>query len=79
YILAPKNLNIGDIIISGSHSPIKIGNTLPLKNIPVGTFIHNVEMRPGKGGQIARSAGSYVQLVAFDGEYATLRLRSGEM
>ncbi|QIQ42080.1 MAG: 50S ribosomal protein L2 [Buchnera aphidicola (Microlophium carnosum)] len=79
YILAPKHLKIGETIISGVHSPIKVGNSLPLKNIPVGTFIHNVEMRPGKGGQIARSAGSYVQLVAFDEEYATLRLRSGEM
>ncbi|QCI21228.1 50S ribosomal protein L2 [Buchnera aphidicola (Hyperomyzus lactucae)] len=79
YILAPKDLHVGDTIVSGLHSPIKIGNSLPIKNIPVGTFIHNVEMRPGKGGQIARSAGSYVQLVAFDNEYATLRLRSGEM
>lgn len=79
YILAPKDLSIGDAIISGLHSPIKIGNCLPLKKIPVGTFVHNVEMKPGKGGQIARSAGSYVQLVAFDEEYATLRLRSGEM
>ncbi|QIE02198.1 50S ribosomal protein L2 [Buchnera aphidicola] len=79
YILAPKNLKIGDKIISGMQVPIKIGNALPLKNIPAGTFIHNVEMKPGKGGQIARSAGSYVQLVAFDNKYATLRLRSGEM
>lgn len=79
YILAPKNLKIGDTIISGIHSPIKIGNALPLKYIPAGTLIHNVEMKPGKGGQIARSAGSYVQLVALDNDYATLRLRSGEM
>lgn len=79
YILAPKGLKLGDTIISGLHSPIRVGNCLPLQNIPVGTFVHNVEMRPGKGGQIARSAGSYVQLVAFDEKYATVRLRSGEM
>ncbi|AWH90296.1 50S ribosomal protein L2 [Buchnera aphidicola (Melanaphis sacchari)] len=79
YILAPKNIKIGDTIISGINVPIKIGNASLIKNIPVGTFIHNVEIKPGKGGQIARSAGSYVQLVAFDKGYATLRLRSGEM
>lgn len=79
YILAPKDLKIGDAILSGLHVPIRIGNSLPIINIPVGAFIHNVEMRPGKGGQIARSAGSYVQLVACDADYATLRLRSGEM
>jgi len=79
YILAPKNLKVGDTILSGINIPIKIGNALPIKNIPVGSFIHNVEMKPGKGGQIARSAGSYVQLVACDKDYATLRLRSGEM
>ncbi|QCI24553.1 50S ribosomal protein L2 [Buchnera aphidicola (Muscaphis stroyani)] len=79
YILAPKNLKVGEYVVSGTHIPIKIGNTLPIKNIPVGTFIHNVEMKPGKGGQIARSAGSYVQLVAQDKFYAILRLRSGEM
>lgn len=79
YILSSKGLKIGDKIISGLHPDIKIGNALPIKNIPVGTLIHNVEMKPGKGGQIARSAGSYVQLVACDQEYATLRLRSGEI
>ncbi|WP_422667407.1 50S ribosomal protein L2 [Buchnera aphidicola] len=79
YILAPKDLKIGSTVISGMTVPINIGNTLPIKNIPVGIFIHNVEMRPGKGGQIARSAGSYVQLVACSENYATLRLRSGEM
>lgn len=79
YILAPKGLVVGEIIVSGVHVPIKIANCLPIKNIPVGTLIHNVEMKPGKGGQIARSAGSYVQLISCDQEYATLRLRSGEM
>lgn len=79
YILAPKDLKIGDTVISGQNVPIKTGNSLPIKNIPIGSFIHNVEMKPGKGGQIARSAGSYVQLVARDQDYATLRLRSGEM
>jgi len=79
YILAAKNLKVGDTVLSGINAPIKIGNALPIKNIPVGSFIHNVEMKPGKGGQIARSAGSYVQLVACDKDYATLRLRSGEM
>lgn len=79
YILAPKGLKIGEIITSGSSSEIKIGNTLPLKNIPIGTFIHNVEIKPGKGGQIARSAGVYVQLIAREKKYVSLRLRSGEM
>ncbi|ANZ22705.1 50S ribosomal protein L2 [Buchnera aphidicola (Diuraphis noxia)] len=79
YILAAKNLRIGDIVMSGIHSAVKIGNCLPIDKIPVGTLIHNVEMKPGKGGQIARSAGSYTQLVACDKAYATLRLRSGEM
>lgn len=79
YILAAKNLKVGDTILSGVNVPIKVGNCLPIKNIPVGSSIHNVEMKPGKGGQIARSAGSYVQLVACDKDYATLRLRSGEM
>lgn len=79
YILAPKRLAVGDIIHSGSDSPIKVGNALPLKSIPVGSTIHCVEMKPGKGGQIARSAGASCQLVAREGAYATLRLRSGEM
>ncbi len=79
YILAPKGIKSGDEIRNGSDAPIKAGNAMPMRNIPVGTLIHNVEMKPGKGGQIARSAGSSVQLVARTGEHATLRLRSGEM
>ena len=79
YILAPRGIKRGDEIYTGSDAPIKAGNAMPMRNIPVGTLIHNVEMKPGKGGQIARSAGSSVQLVARTGEHATLRLRSGEM
>jgi large subunit ribosomal protein L2 len=79
YIIAPKGMKAGDQIQSGEDAPIKSGNTLPLRNIPVGTTVHCVEMKPGKGAQIARSAGTYVQLIARDGSYATLRLRSGEM
>ena len=79
YILAPKGVDAGAEIVSGEDSPIKVGNCLPLKSIPVGTVIHNVEMKPGKGGQLVRSAGSYAQLAAREGVYATLRLRSGEM
>jgi large subunit ribosomal protein L2 len=79
YILAPKGIKSGDEIRNGSDAPIKAGNAMPMRNIPVGTLIHNVEMKPGKGGQIARSAGSSVQLVARTGEHATVRLRSGEM
>jgi large subunit ribosomal protein L2 len=79
YILAPKGIGAGDEIRNGSTAPIKAGNAMPMSNIPVGTLVHNVEMKPGKGGQIARSAGSSVQLVARSGEHATLRLRSGEM
>ena len=79
YIIAPKGLKAGDSIQSGVDAPIKAGNTLPMRNIPVGSVIHNVEMRPGKGAQIARSAGASVQLLARDGAYVTLRLRSGEM
>jgi large subunit ribosomal protein L2 len=79
YILAPKGISAGDELRSGSSAPIKSGNALPMRNIPVGTLVHNVEMKPGKGGQIARSAGSSVQLVARAGDMATLRLRSGEM
>ena len=79
YILAPKNVKAGDPIHSGSDAPIKPGNALPIRSIPVGTQVHCVEMKPGKGGQIARSAGGSVQLVAREGHYATLRLRSGEM
>jgi large subunit ribosomal protein L2 len=79
YILAPKGVKAGDGIRNGSKAPIKPGNAMPMRNIPVGTLVHNVEMKPGKGGQIARSAGSSVQLVARTGDHATLRLRSGEM
>ena len=79
YILAPKGLKAGDQIQSGVDAAIKAGNTLPMRNIPVGSTVHNVEMKPGKGGQLARSAGTYVQIVARDGAYVTLRLRSGEM
>jgi large subunit ribosomal protein L2 len=79
YILAPKGVEAGTAVISGEEAPIKPGNCLPLKSIPVGTVIHNVEMKPGKGGQLVRSAGSYAQLAAREGVYATLRLRSGEM
>lgn len=79
YILAPKGVQAGAEIRSGSDAPIKPGNAMPMQNIPVGTLVHNVEMKLGKGGQIARSAGSSVQLVAREGDYATLRLRSGEM
>lgn len=79
YIIAPQRLAIGDKVVSGEKADIKPGNALPIKNIPVGTILHNVEMKPGKGGQIARSAGSYVQLVGKDSGYALLRLRSGEV
>ena len=79
YVIAPKGLKAGDQVQSGQAAPIKVGNTLPLRNIPVGSVIHCVEMKPGKGAQLARSAGTSVQLVAREGQYATLRLRSGEM
>jgi large subunit ribosomal protein L2 len=79
YIIAPKGLSAGDSVISGQHAPIAVGNSLPLRNIPVGSVVHCIEMRPGKGAQLARSAGAAVQLVAKEGNYATLRLRSGEM
>ena len=79
YIIAPKGVAAGDKLVSGSDAPIKAGNTLPLRNIPVGSVIHCVEMKPGKGAQLVRSAGTSAQLVARDGAYATLRLRSGEM
>jgi len=78
YIIAPKNLSTGDKIISGDQSSINIGNTLPLINIPVGTQVHCIEMKPGKGAQIARSAGTVAKIIAIDGDYATLRLKSGE-
>lgn len=79
YIIAPQGLKVGDTVISGADADIKAGNALPLANIPVGTVVHNVEMRPGCGAQIARSAGSSVQLMAKLDKYATLRLPSGEM
>ncbi|MGB5245284.1 MAG: 50S ribosomal protein L2 [Woeseia sp.] len=79
YILAPKGVEAGTPIMSGEEAPIKPGNALPLKSIPVGTMVHNIEMKPGKGGQMARSAGAAAQFAAKEGEYATLRLRSGEM
>ncbi len=79
YIIAPKNVRAGSEIMSGDNAEIRPGNCLPLRNIPVGSVIHCVELKAGKGAQIARSAGTSVQLVAREGEYATLRLRSGEM
>ena len=79
YIIAAKNLQPGDVIESGEQAPIKIGNSLPLRNVPLGSTIHCIEMKPGKGAQIARSAGTSAQLLAKDGAYVTLRLRSGEM
>lgn len=79
YIIAPRNLSAGDTVVSGSTAPISVGNCLPLRNIPLGSVIHCIELKPGKGAQVARSAGAAVQLVAKEGEYATLRLRSGEM
>ncbi|MEJ2404839.1 MAG: 50S ribosomal protein L2 [Candidatus Thiodiazotropha sp.] len=79
YIIAPNNLHVGDSVESGTAAPIKTGNCISLRNMPLGSVIHCVEMKPGKGAQIARSAGASVQLVAREGEYATLRLRSGEM
>ena len=79
YILAPVGLTVGDKIMSGATADIKVGNALPLENIPVGTMVHNVELTPGKGGQIARSAGISAQIMAAEGKYATLRMPSGEM
>lgn len=79
YIIAPKGISAGSQLISGSDAPIRSGNALPLRNIPVGSTIHCIEMMPGKGAQLARSAGASVQLLARDGSYAQLRLRSGEI
>jgi len=79
YIIAPKGVEPGQEILSGSHAPIKAGNALPLRNIPVGTLVHCVELQPGKGAQLARSAGASVQVVAREGAYCTVRVRSGEM
>ncbi len=79
YILAPEGLKVGDTLMSGSGSEIKVGNSLPLKEIPLGSFVHNVEMKPGKGGQIGRSAGASIQLMAREGKYAQLKKPSGEV
>jgi large subunit ribosomal protein L2 len=79
YIIAPRGVSVGDEVMSGSEAPIKPGNCLPLRNIPVGSTVHCVELQPSRGAQIARSAGAGVQFVAREGAYATLRLRSGEM
>ena len=79
YIIAPRNLEVGDVIMSGADADIKIGNTLPIKNIPVGTVIHNIEMKKGKGGQLVRTAGGGAQLMAKEGDYAQLRLLLSEM
>ena len=79
YIIAPNHLKVGDKVVSGADADIKIGNCLPLKNIPVGTMVHNVEMKIGKGGQLGRSAGSSIQLMAKEGDHALLRLPSGEL
>lgn len=79
YIIAPKNLRTGSEVVSGHDASIKEGNSLPLRNIPVGTVVHAVELRPGKGAQLGRSAGASIQLIAREGIHATVRLRSGEM
>ena len=78
YIIAPKGLKAGDQVVSGSHAPIRSGNCLPIRNIPVGTTVHCIELKPGKGAQVARSAGASAQLVGKDSSYAIIRLRSGE-
>src|SRR6202043_2484206 len=78
YILAPQRLSPGDTIIAGEHVDVKPGNAMPIASIPVGTIVHNIELKIGKGGQIARSAGAYAQIVGRDGEYVILRLNSGE-
>ena len=79
YIIAPSGLKVGDTVVSGAAADIKVGNALPLVNIPTGTFVHNVELYPGRGGQLARSAGNAAQLMAKEGKYALLRLPSGEL
>jgi large subunit ribosomal protein L2 len=79
YIIAPKGLKVGDIVESGPNADIKPGNALPLENIPVGTMIHNIELKPGKGGQLVRAAGTEAQLLGKEGDYAVVRLASGEM
>jgi len=79
YILAPQRLKVGDEVVAGERADIKPGNAMPLKSIPVGTIVHNVELKPAKGGQLARAAGTYVQLVGRDADFALLRLGSGEV
>ncbi len=79
YILAPQRVQVGDVVVSAERADIKPGNAMPMENIPVGTIVHNVEMKPGGGGQIARAAGTYVQLVGKDAGFAQLRLNSGEV
>jgi large subunit ribosomal protein L2 len=79
YILAPDGLEVGRSVLAGKNADILVGNMLPLRNIPLGTEVHNIEMKPGKGGQIARAAGTFAQLVAKDGDYAQLRMPSGEI
>ncbi|MDE6181830.1 MAG: 50S ribosomal protein L2 [Eubacteriales bacterium] len=79
YILAPYGLKVGDILANGPDAEIRIGNTLPMRNIPIGSEIHNIEMKPGAGGQLVRAAGNVAQLMAKEGKYATVRLSSGEM
>lgn len=79
YILAPKGLKSGDVVMSGANVAIHSGNSMPMSNIPVGSIVHNIEMKAGKGGQLARAAGTYAQIVSKDGSYIILRLRSGEI
>ena len=79
YILQPNGLKVGDTVVSGDNVDILPGNALPLKNVPLGTLVHNVELKPGRGGQIARGAGSAVQVVAKEGEYASVKMPSGEL
>lgn len=79
YILAPNGLKVGDALVSGPDAEIKVGNSMPLANIPVGEFVHNVELKPGKGGQLARSAGVSIQIMAKEGDFVTVRMPSGEI
>lgn len=79
YIIAPKELQVGQILVSGENADIKVGNALPLANIPVGTLIHNIELKPGKGGQLVRSAGASAQVLGKEGKYVLVRLKSGEV
>ncbi len=79
YILAPKGIEVGQMIVAGAAAPFNVGNCLPLRRIPLGTLVHNIELKPGRGGQMARSAGSYAQVMAKEGDYVTLRIPSGEV